>query len=109
MASLRMAQAQSCPQSGVVMRRSLFLRLRFLILVLSGFGCFSAAEAQVRIHIDLSTQRMQVDSDDGSFSWPISTARSGYVTPDGSFAPQSLQRMHYSHKYHMPPLIDLLG
>ena len=73
-------------------------------MVLSGFICFSAAEAQVRIHIDLSTQRMQVDSNDGSYSWPISTARSGYVTPDGSFAPQSLQRMHYSHKYHMSPM-----
>ncbi|MHB8883947.1 MAG: L,D-transpeptidase [Methylovirgula sp.] len=86
------------------MRRSTFLRLRFLLTALFGLGCFSSADALVRIHIDLSTQRMHVDSDDGSYSWPVSTARSGYVTPNGSFSPQSLQRMHYSHKYHMSPM-----
>ena len=37
-------------------------------------------------------------------SWPISTARSGYATPRGSYAPTSLQRMHYSRKYHMSPM-----
>lgn len=72
-------------------------------MALCGF-CWSSAEAQVQIHVDLSTQRMHVDSDSGSYTWPVSTARSGYVTPDGSFVPQSLQRMHYSHKYHMSPM-----
>ncbi|QXX75958.1 L,D-transpeptidase [Methylovirgula sp. HY1] len=86
------------------MRRSTLLGLRFSIVALSVLGSFASADALVRIHVDLSTQRMQVDSDDGSYSWPVSTARSGYVTPDGTFAPQSLQRMHYSHKYHMSPM-----
>lgn len=75
-----------------------------MIIALCGFFWFSSAEALVRIHVDLSTQRMDVDSDSGTYSWPVSTARSGYVTPNGSFAPQSLQRMHYSHKYHMSPM-----
>ena len=40
----------------------------------------------------------------GSYSWPVSTARAGYYTPRGSFAPTGLQRMHYSRKYHMSPM-----
>jgi len=47
---------------------------------------------------------MQVEADGDSYSWPISTAASGYVTPRGSFAPEHLERMHYSHKYHMSPM-----
>ena len=72
--------------------------------MLGVFGWLSPAQALVRIHVDLSAQQMQVDADGASYSWPISTAASGYVTPRGSFAPTSLQRMHYSHKYHMSPM-----
>lgn len=63
-----------------------------------------AAQATVQIRIDLSTQRMQVESSKGSYSWPVSTARAGYATPRGVFAPTGLQRMHYSRKYHMSPM-----
>jgi hypothetical protein len=68
------------------------------------FGSAGAASATARIHIDLSAQRMHVESSSGSYSWPVSTARSGYSTPRGSFAPTGLQRMHYSRKYHMSPM-----
>ena len=37
-------------------------------------------------------------------TWPVSTARAGYYTPRGSYAPTGLQRMHYSKKYHMSPM-----
>ncbi len=86
------------------MRHAIFLKLPFLIMSVCGLFWFSSAQALVRIHIDLSAQRMEVQSDSGSYTWPISTARSGYVTPRGSFAPTSLQRMHYSKKYHMSPM-----
>jgi hypothetical protein len=82
--------------------------MRLVKLILSFcfifFGALSAAHATVRIHVDLSTQRMHVDSSRGSYSWPVSTARSGYVTPRGTFSPHSLQRMHYSKKYHNSPM-----
>jgi hypothetical protein len=68
------------------------------------FASIGAASATVQIHIDLSTQRMHVESSKGSYSWPVSTARAGYVTPRGSFAPTGLQKMHYSRKYHMSPM-----
>jgi len=79
--------------------------LKALLIALLGlFGSVAAANATVQIHIDLSSQRMHVDSSSGSYNWPVSTARSGYSTPRGSFAPTGLQRMHYSKKYHMSPM-----
>ena len=63
-----------------------------------------AAHATARIHIDLSSQRMYVTSSQGSYAWPVSTARAGYYTPRGSFAPTGMQMMHYSRKYHMSPM-----
>jgi hypothetical protein len=62
------------------------------------------AQAVTRIHIDLSTQTMHVNSSSGSYSWPVSTARAGYVTPRGSFSPKSLQSIHYSKKYDNAPM-----
>lgn len=81
-------------------------RVVFAVLALFGasFVMTAAAEAKVQIHIDLSSQRMTVNSSSGSYVWPVSTARSGYVTPRGSYRPYSLQRMHYSRKYHMSPM-----
>ncbi len=81
-------------------------RIFFVVLALFGasFVMPAAAQAKVQIHIDLSSQRMTVNSSSGSYVWPVSTARSGYVTPRGSYAPTSLQRMHYSRKYHMSPM-----
>ena len=81
---------------------------RIFVAVLALFGLSVAmtavAQAKVQIHIDLSSQRMSVNSSSGSYVWPVSTARSGYVTPRGSYRPYSLQRMHYSRKYHMSPM-----
>ena len=61
-------------------------------------------EARVQITVDLSTQTMNVSSSSGSYSWPISSARGGYVTPRGAYGVQSLQSMHYSKKYHNSPM-----
>ncbi len=72
--------------------------------ILAVVGPISSSNATVRIHIDLSTQRMQVESSSGSFNWPVSTARSGYHTPRGYYAPTGMQRMHYSQKYDMTPM-----
>jgi len=72
--------------------------------ILCVFAWTAAANATARIHINLSTQTMHVQSSSGSYSWPVSTARAGYHTPRGSFAPTGMQRMHYSRKYHMSPM-----
>jgi hypothetical protein len=69
-----------------------------------GFLAVPRAEATVRINIDLSSQTMHVRSENGNYDWPVSTARSGYRTPHGTFRPHLLLRTHYSHKYHMSPM-----
>lgn len=75
-----------------------------VLLVAAFFGMAGAAYATARIHINLSTQTMHVESSSGSYTWPVSTARAGYSTPRGYFAPTGLQRMHYSKKYHNSPM-----
>ena len=62
------------------------------------------ALAETNITISKSQQMMQVDTDEGTYQWPVSTARKGYYTPTGSFHPYSLQPMHYSKKYDMAPM-----
>ncbi len=81
------------------------MRLKLFFLALCAFfASIGLACATVRIHIDLSSQRMHVESSTGSYTWPVSTARAGYYTPRGYFAPTGMQRMHYSRKYHMSPM-----
>jgi hypothetical protein len=76
-----------------------------LFLIVVTFLFAPAALARVQITIDLSAQRMDVQASGGeSYSWPISSARAGYVTPRGVYAATSLQTMHYSKKYHHSPM-----
>ena len=81
------------------------MRIHVIIpFILCPFAWANAANAAAHIHINLSTQTMHVQSSSGSYSWPVSTARAGYSTPRGSFAPTGMQPMHYSRKYHMSPM-----
>ncbi|MGA8171283.1 MAG: L,D-transpeptidase [Methylocystis sp.] len=75
-----------------------------LVIFFTVLGALTTARATTRIDIDLSTQTMRVQSSTGSYTWPVSTARAGYSTPRGRYAPTGLQRMHYSKKYHMSPM-----
>src|SRR5919197_6612396 len=55
--------------------------------------------------IDISSQKMTVlQYGRVVYSWPVSTARRGYVTPPGSYRPTRLHRMWYSRKYEMSPM-----
>jgi hypothetical protein len=74
------------------------------IVLCATLGFSEAASARVRIHVDLSNQTMRVESSRGNYSWPVSTARAGYVTPRGNYSATSLQRIHYSQKYDMSPM-----
>jgi hypothetical protein len=75
-----------------------------IFLLLCGFFWLAPAQATVRIDIDLTTQTMHVESSSGSYSWLVSTARAGYVTPRGTFRPYSLQAVHFSRKYDDAPM-----
>lgn len=62
------------------------------------------ASASTNITVDKSKQTMTVETDEGTYHWPVSTARHGYYTPTGTFYPYSLQRIHYSKKYDNAPM-----
>jgi lipoprotein-anchoring transpeptidase ErfK/SrfK len=63
------------------------------------------ASASVVAMVDISTQRMYVKVDGGTYAvWKVSTAKRGYYTPRGSFRPKYMKRMHYSRKYDNSPM-----
>ncbi len=65
----------------------------------------SSARAEVVITVNKSTQRLSVAVDGvREYEWPVSTARWGYRTPNGTYRPQRLARKWYSRKYHMSPM-----
>lgn len=76
------------------------ISLALVSLLVSLAPCTSAS-ADVRVHIDKSSQTMSVYVN-GSLQdvWPVSTGRRGFGTPTGSFRPQRLERRYYSQKYH---------
>jgi lipoprotein-anchoring transpeptidase ErfK/SrfK len=73
-------------------------------LLIAAMLIATPAAAETNITISKSHQLMQVDSDQGTYQWPVSTARKGYYTPTGTFHPYSLQPMHYSRKYDNAPM-----
>ena len=80
-------------------------KITFIFVVLLGFYTqVVKAKAETEIIVSKSHQRMIVHSSEGSYSWPVSTARRGYYTPTGVFYPYSLQPMHYSRKYDNAPM-----
>lgn len=63
------------------------------------------AAAGIVVTVNKSTQRLSVAVDgDVRYSWPTSTARWGYSTPNGSYRPQRLERKWYSRKYDWSPM-----
>jgi L,D-transpeptidase catalytic domain len=60
----------------------------------------AAAQANIAINVDKSTQRMTVAVDGQQrYVWPVSTGRSGYDTPSGSFKINRMDADHYSKEY----------
>ena len=80
--------------------------IQVLTLVFASLFLFQVrAEAAVVAKVDISSQTMNVYVDGIlTHSWPVSTARRGYITPTGVYRPQSLAAMHYSKKYHNSPM-----
>jgi hypothetical protein len=68
--------------------------------------CASArADAGVVVTVDKTAQRLTVAIDGVTrYRWPVSTARWGYRTPNGSYRPQRLERKWFSRKYDWSPM-----
>ncbi len=55
--------------------------------------------------VDLTKQRMTVtENGHVKYVWKISSGRSGYRTPTGSYKPKWMSRMHYSRQYNNSPM-----
>jgi lipoprotein-anchoring transpeptidase ErfK/SrfK len=70
------------------------------------FGATAAGHAASLVaKIDVSSQTMTISKyGQVIYRWRVSTARSGYITPRGTYRPQRLHRMWYSRKYDMSPM-----
>ena len=81
---------------------------RFVIAIATMvFSCVStvAVQAAVVVTVDKTAQRLTVEVDGFTqYQWPVSTARWGYRTPNGSYRPQRLERRWYSRKYDWSPM-----
>lgn len=82
------------------MKKLLFaLALAPLLLGAPAFAATVVAE------IDISSQTMRVFVNGRQqYTWAVSTARRGYVTPIGSYRPQRLEKMWHSRKYNWSPM-----
>ena len=65
----------------------------------------SPTTKEINVYINKRRQRMSVYLDNKKlYEFKVSTARRGYWTPRGTYRPYSLERMHYSKKYHNSPM-----
>ncbi|QFY91172.1 L,D-transpeptidase [Magnetovirga frankeli] len=71
----------------------------------SGGVSRSGRSGGIKAVIDLEDQEMKVYvGGSHEYTWKVSTGRGGYITPNGTFKPQWLSRMHYSRKYDDAPM-----
>jgi hypothetical protein len=94
------------------MKRILAFLAVMITVTASVFGLSSAAQAGVRVNVDLASQRMQVTTSDGEVhNWAISSGREGYRTIRGNFKPYRLEKKWYSRKYggNMPNAVFFRG
>jgi lipoprotein-anchoring transpeptidase ErfK/SrfK len=65
----------------------------------------TASAAQLVARIDVSSQTMTVSyGGEVIHTWKVSTGRSGYHTPRGTFRPQRMAVRYYSRKYDNAPM-----
>ena len=82
--------------------RRFFIATATIAVLSVGVTCVRAG---VLITVNKLTQRLSVEVDDElRYVWPISTARRGYSTPNGTYRPERLERKWYSRKYDWSPM-----
>jgi lipoprotein-anchoring transpeptidase ErfK/SrfK len=82
---------------------------RFIVLVaaavLGSLAAAGPASAEIVAQISISQQSMTVIVDGVvRHTWPVSTARKGFITPKGTFKVQSMHVMTYSRLFNNAPM-----
>lgn len=82
------------------MRRH-FAALLLALLVVPGMALADRVVARVSI----GSQTMKVYHEGRLlFTWPVSTAKAGKITPPGTYEPEFLSRNHRSRRYNNAPM-----
>jgi lipoprotein-anchoring transpeptidase ErfK/SrfK len=77
----------------------------FLIAASLTVAVVGTARAEILIKVDKSKQRMTVVRDGAAvYNWPVSTGRTGYATPSGSYTAFRLEADHYSKEWDDAPM-----
>ena len=80
--------------------------LTILALVLAAFSLSRPAMAEtIEVRVSISSQMMEVyHFGELLYEWPVSTAKRGKITPQGSYTPEFLSRNHKSSLYNNAPM-----
>ncbi len=82
-----------------------FLRVLLIALAFVIGASSSSFAARLIAHVDISSQTMTVHKDGRVIHrWKVSTGRSGYRTPTGTYGPKRMHTMWHSRKYQMSPM-----
>lgn len=81
------------------------LVVALLLTTFLAAAVIGTAQAEILITIDKSAQRMTIARDGEAFyTWPVSTGRSGYATPSGSYTAFRMEADHYSKEWDEAPM-----
>lgn len=81
------------------------LRATFVFAAAISLGFLAPVRADIVVTVDKTAQRLTVEVDGSSrYQWPVSTARRGYRTPNGTYRPQWLARKWFSRQYDWSPM-----
>ena len=87
------------------LRRGLSLALASAVLIVSIGDVQADGMPEVRLIASISEQQMTVELGQApSFSWPVSTARAGKITPKGRWTAKWLSKDHRSSRYNNAPM-----
>jgi lipoprotein-anchoring transpeptidase ErfK/SrfK len=82
------------------MRRH-FAALLMGLMLLPG----AALAERVVAHVSIAAQEMKVYHEGRLlYTWPVSTAKAGKITPAGTYEPEFLSRHHRSRRYNNAPM-----
>ncbi|MBA4325660.1 MAG: hypothetical protein C0426_11655 [Rhodobacter sp.] len=81
------------------------MRRHFAALLLALLLPGPALAERVVAHVSVTSQVMKVYHEGRLlFTWPVSTAKPGKITPAGTFAPDFLSKYHRSSRYNNAPM-----
>ncbi|HLQ17489.1 MAG TPA: L,D-transpeptidase [Tabrizicola sp.] len=81
------------------------MRRHFAALLLALLLPAPALAERVVAHVSITSQTMKVYHEGRLlFTWPVSTAKPGKITPPGTYEPEFLSRHHRSRRYNNAPM-----